>query len=72
MGQRKAVSDIAFDEASAQREQLTGRTSPIRGGDAFSWKSMLAVISSLPPKQLQRLDSLVTTGSSAGENSFEL
>jgi SpoVK/Ycf46/Vps4 family AAA+-type ATPase len=39
----------------------------ISAKSAFSWKSMLAVISSLPPKQLQKLDSLVTTGSSAGE-----
>ena len=74
MGQRKAISGTASQEtsASAQSKQMTGRiSSMIKGGDAFSWKSMLAVISSLPPKQLQKLDSLVTTGSSTGGNDFE-
>lgn len=34
----------------------------------FSWRSMLAVVASLPPKQLQKLDSLTTIGSAGGES----
>jgi hypothetical protein len=43
-----------------EKEVLSRRSILSVEKEVFSWRSMLSVISSLPPKQLQKLDSLVT------------
>ena len=52
-----------------EKETTSGGTDDIDDDDAntFNWKSMLSMIASVPPKQLQQLDSIVHTTGEGGD-----
>ena len=65
MGQKS----LTLYKEKTERCEASGGTDDIGndGGNMFNWKSMLSVIASVPPKQLQKLDSAVHTTGGGGD-----